>query len=389
MLSGCVRKRCRDRPDVCRQSPEASLGTLALPLNVAELPLAYGAPVARGVIRSQPEDFQVDEELSFTPTGRGEHAFVRIRKTGTNTAWLARRLAKFAGVPQRDVGYAGLKDRHAIAEQWFSIGLGGRAEPDWHALQDPQLTILEVTRSDRKLRRGAVRRNRFHIRIRDLAADRRQLAERLTALGSDGVPNYFGEQRFGREGANVRRAQAMFDGSLRGMQRDKRSLYLSAARSQLFNAVLARRVSDGSWDRLQRGDVCLRDGRRGVFSVEAVDDELVKRMASQEIHVTGPLWGKGPSLARGAIADLEAEVAAEWETLRRGLEAAGLDQERRALRCRIEGLEWTHGAGTLELCFSLSAGCYATAVLREVLDYWIGVDTAAGRAENRPSHEPR
>lgn len=333
------------------------------------LPYAYGGPCARGLLRHDAEDFRVEEHLSFEITGSGEHVLLKIRKRGENTRWVTRQLARLAGVPERDVGYAGLKDRNAVTTQWFSVGLAGRPEPDWEALATDSIEVLEVVRHHRKLRPGAIRENRFHLVIRDLTGDSDALAEQLMRLRLEGAPNYFGEQRFGHDAENLDRARDLFSGKLRVRDRKLRGIYLSAARSWIFNAVLAARVEDGSWNRPLGGDAMGLDGRRAVFRAETVDETLRQRVAAQEIHPTGPLWGSGELMSAGDVRRLEDRVAAENTELVQGLTRVGMEQERRPLRASIRDLEWQFGCRELELSFGLSSGSYATVLVRELVDY--------------------
>lgn len=330
-----------------------------------ELPWAHGGPPLNARFKVEVEDFQVEELLAFEPTGAGEHAFLRIEKRGANTAWIAGRLARIAGVPPVAVGYAGLKDRHGVALQHFTVHLGRRPEPDWSPLAADGARVLQATRHQRKLPRGALAGNRFRIVLREVGGDVDAARARLAAIAADGVPNYFGEQRFGRGGGNVEAARAMFGG--RRVDRAQRSILLSAARSQLYNQVLARRVLDGSWNQAVEGDVFQLDGRGSVFGPEPLDEVLRRRVAAGEIHPTGPLWGAGALRSAAAVAGLEAGVAAAEPELATGLVAAGLGQERRALRLRVQalGVDWPV-AGQLALAFELPAGTYATVVLREL-----------------------
>ncbi len=335
----------------------------------APYPYAWGGPTARGRLREQPEDFQVDECLPFQPSGGGEHVLVKIRKRGENTLWVARRLARVAGVAERDVGYAGLKDRHAVTSQWFSVGLAGKPEPDWSAVGSESIEVLESARHNRKLRPGAAAGNRFRLRVRGIDGDGGGLDERLEQVRGAGVPNYFGEQRFGHDGDNLAQARALFGGTLRVRDRKLRGIYLSAARAWIFNAVLAERVSAGSWNRALAGDVMNLDARRAVFATEMPDDELRGRIQRLEIHPTGPLWGRGTSMAGGEAALCEQRIAQYNGDLTAGLERAGLEQERRALRVRVGDLQWARDGDTLELAFTLPSGSFATVVVREIVDY--------------------
>ncbi|MDG4553298.1 MAG: tRNA pseudouridine(13) synthase TruD [Candidatus Competibacter sp.] len=345
-------------------------------LDPATLPHAYGPPRSSGRLRAAPEDFRVREELDFAPDGAGEHVWLWVRKRGANTDWVARQLARRAGVPPSAVSYAGLKDRHAVTEQWFSIHLPGQADPDWSAGPDADFTVLKALRHSRKLRRGALRGNAFRIVARELNGDPTELTARFERIAATGVPNYFGEQRFGREGGNLERAAAMLEGREKVRDRQQRGLYLSAARSALFNAVLARRVAEGSWNRALPGEVLMLAGSHSIFAIEEADDAIRQRLAAFDLHPTGPLWGVGELSSAGAARDLETAVVAARPLFRDGLAAAGLKQERRALRlmARDATLEWSE-PGVAVLSFRLPAGAYATAVLRE----WIEPDIAPAR----------
>ena len=335
-------------------------------------PFAYGGPPCRGVIRSVPEDFRVDEIPSVTPDGQGEHLLLHIEKRGSNTDWVAGLLARHAGVPRGDVSYAGLKDRHAVTRQWFSVRLAGRDEPRWEALEGPDLRVIERARHSRKLRTGALRGNRFDILIRSLDGDRESLAQRLEAIREGGIPNYFGEQRFGRQGSNLRSAEALFAGRLGRVSRQKRGLYISAARSMLFNCVLAERVSLGNWNRPLDGERLILDGSRSSFVAERVDDEIQRRFFAWDVHTSGPLWGSGTLGPCGEAAAVEEEALAPFAVWREGLERLRLEMERRPLRARAEGLTWTETAEGLRLGFALPRGSYATAVLRELISWQPG-----------------
>ena len=339
------------------------------------LPYGYGAPPARGVLRATAEDFQVEEDLGFAPSGDGEHVLVLIRKRDANTDWVAKRIVRLAGVRPVAVSFAGLKDRTAVASQWFSVHLPGRHDPDWTALNDAQVQVLTVSRHHRKLRRGALRGNRFVLVIRQTEGQHEAVDERLRQLGAHGVPAYFGAQRFGREGGNVERALAMFAGTR--VSRHQRSLLLSAARSWLFNKVLAERVRRGDWNRLLPGDIAMLDGSHSVFEVAEPDDELQQRCARLDLHPSGPLWGRGAPATTGVALTLEQAALADEEPLRNGLEAAGLEQQRRALRHCVRELQWQWlDQKTLRVQFFLDRGNYATSVMREVLTDCAPVDAS-------------
>lgn len=334
---------------------------------VAALPGAHGPPPVSGLIKRRPEDFQVGEVLGFEPSGAGEHVFLEVEKRGLNTERVAHELARFADVRPGDVGYAGLKDRNAVTRQFFTVHMPGRPDPNWSALALEGAAVLASARHHRKLRRGALRGNRFRIAVRGARGDRHALAARVEALRRLGVPNYFGPQRFGRGGDNVRQAELLFAGEGGRVPRHRRGIYLSAARSQLFNAVLARRVSDGTWDRGLDGEIYRLDGSRAVFGPEPPSAEIERRLQAHDIHPTGPLWGRGPLSTAGDCRALETEVLDPFGPLRRGLERFGLKQERRALRVTVQALEFALDGNDLALEFALEPGAYATVVLRELV----------------------
>ncbi|MBY6203733.1 tRNA pseudouridine(13) synthase TruD [Halomonas denitrificans] len=334
-----------------------------------ESPRAWGGPVGRGAIRTEPEDFRVIEDPGYAPSGSGEHLWLDVEKREANTMDVARRLADHAGVSLRSVGFAGLKDRNAVTRQPFTIQLPGRDDPDVAAWSDDTLRVLSVTRHSRKIQRGRLAGNAFELVVRNVDGDRDAVERRLASIREGGVPNGFGEQRFG--GNNVARAYRLFRGELRRKpSRAKRGFYLSAARSLIFNRVLEARILDASWNQARAGELLMLDGSRSVFAAEAIDAELEARVAGQDVHPTGPMAGEGGPVPTGEAAALEAAVFEEYAELVTGLQRFGLSGERRPLRMRVLDLSWTWPApDVLALSFRLRPGCYATAVLREVLEY--------------------
>jgi len=325
-----------------------------------------GIATASGRVRSQPEDFAVVEIPGFELSGDGEHDFLRIEKTNANTNWVARGLARHANVPVRDVGFAGMKDRHAVTCQWFSVRRPGGAKADWGQLDLQGVAILDVARHNRKLRRGAHKGNRFELLVRAISDPDSTLEKRLKKIGALGVPNYFGEQRFGRNGGNINLAQSFFEG--RRMPREQRSIALSSARSLIFNNVLSARVGAGDWDTLTAGDVANLDGSGSVFPVPVMDEEISQRCREFDLHPSGVLWGKGAPTTGGEPGALECEIAAKEKLLMAGLERH-TDEGRRALRLVVRDLEWEIVNDNLCLRFSLTRGGFATAVLRELICY--------------------
>ncbi|MEN5118348.1 tRNA pseudouridine(13) synthase TruD [Luteimonas sp. TWI662] len=344
-------------------------------MSTPALPRAHGQAALSATIRQDAEDFRVDELDAFAPSGSGEHLLLTIEKRGMNTAFVARLLAQWAGVDERAVGYAGLKDRHALTTQRFTVQLPGREDPDIAALEamgegaGQGLRVLATSRHARKLPRGALAGNRFALTLRDVAGDRATIESRLRAIAAEGVPNYFGEQRFGHGGGNVDKALAFFAAPRRRLGREQRALLLSSARSALFNQVLAARVTAGTWATGCEGEVWMLDGSRSLFGPEPWSEALAVRAAAHDIHPTGPLWGRGETRAVGAAREIEMAALADARAraLREGLERAGLSQERRATRLLPGTLAWAwQGEAVLQLAFALPPGCYATAVLAEL-----------------------
>ncbi|WP_455234902.1 tRNA pseudouridine(13) synthase TruD [Thiogranum longum] len=334
-----------------------------------ELPYAWGGPVGSGSIRAYPEDFQVVEVPLVSPAGEGEHCWLYVKKRNSNTEWVARQLARFAGVAPSAVSYAGLKDRNAVTEQWFSVHLPGLPDPDWKALVGDEFQVLEWSRHQRKLKRGALSGNRFVLRIRDVQAPRDAIETRCRQLASGGFPNCFGPQRFGRKGANLELAAKLFRFPKRRLPRHQRSIGLSAVRSALFNRLLAQRIRDASWNTALAGDVLQLDGKSACFVSERPDALIEQRIKAMELHPTGPLCGDGEVLVKGEAAQFEAGQLAPYREWIEGLKKFRVEAARRALRAVPAGLEWRYeGHDSWELRFFLPSGCYATAVLREVFE---------------------
>ena len=327
-------------------------------------PRAVEGPRARATLRQSPEDFVVEERLGFQPSGAGEHVLLRVRKRAANTAWVARALATLAGSKPQDVGFAGLKDRHAVAVQWFTVPGRHRPAAQWAGVEGEGFEVLEAHPHARKLPRGALAGNHFTLWLRDVVGDRGSVESRFAAAAADGVPNAFGPQRFGRALSNLESLRTLPAG------RVPARFVLSAARSLVFNAVLAERVRERTWNRLLVGERANLDGRNSVFSVKALDDELPRRVAALDVHPTGPLWGRGDSGVGGELAVLEASIAARFPEALAAIEAAGMEAARRPLRVAVRELEldWHDGGATCRVAFALRPGAFATAVIRECVD---------------------
>ena len=307
------------------------------------MPFAYGKPVCESQFRVEPEDFQVREQLGFDLSGDGEHLCLCVEKRNQNTRWVARQIAQALTVQEMDIGFCGMKDRRAVTSQWFSVHTANT--PKQLSLGDG-IEVLALTRHHKKLRRGVHGANDFVIRLRDVVGDRGDIEDRLQKIALQGVPNYFGEQRFGINGGNLIEAEKLLarisqppGKRRRGRNSQQRGgIYLSAARSYLFNQVLARRVADDTW--------------HTPFTDEGTPE--------------GPLWGRGRSRAGAAVRALEEAVLAGWNDWCHSLEFSGLQQERRVLVLLPEDFRWQWLGNHLELAFSLPSGGYATSVLREV-----------------------
>lgn len=328
---------------------------------------AYGAPIGHAIVRARPEDFIVREWLGYEPDGEGDHLLLRVRKRGANTMWVAKQLARIGKLHPKDIGFAGLKDRDAVAEQWFSVPRRSAVNDEWRGVGSDEFEIIDCVPHRRKLKRGALRGNEFVLQLREFQGDTAQLETRLKLLQRHGTPNYFGPQRFGREGHNLAVAEAWFTNDREPADRFERGFAISAARSAIFNAVLARRVETGTWDRLLLGDLANLDGSNSHFAVADVDETLIRRCEELDIHPTGPLW-HGASTAAGAIAELEQHIAQALDGFAGGLATVGLEPERRALRMRVADLSWSIADGNVALAFRLGRGCFATAVLHELID---------------------
>jgi tRNA pseudouridine13 synthase len=331
-------------------------------------PRAHGAPCGQAVLKATAEDFQVDEVLDIELSGAGEHLWLWVEKRGLNTEDAARRLARAAGVPIRLISYAGLKDRQALTRQWFSLHLPGKHDPDLSVAQDDTLAILKQVRHSRKLQRGAHAANGFTLRLTQLKADQAALDQRLQTIRAQGIPNYYGAQRFGFEGGNVAHARHFAERGELPDKRNVRSRVLSAARSFVFNRVLAERVAAGTWNQALPGDLLAFTDSRSFFAAGEAEC-LDPRLAELDLHPTGPLWGDGASPAQGGTFALEQRIAAAEPQLTAWLAQADMAHERRILRLPISGLTWHYPEpDILQLEFVLPAGCFATALVREIVE---------------------
>lgn len=345
---------------------------------IPEWPWSLGAPGAEGIIRKSPDDFVVEEIPRVQPAGSGSHLWLWVEKRAANTEWVARELARAAGCAQRDVGYAGLKDRHAVSRQWFSLPVAANTQESLENACIGDVRILASSLHTRKLKRGTLDGNRFRLRIRDFRGDEDQTVERLQRIRATGMPNYFGPQRFGNRGQNVEQGYRLLSDNAH-LPRHKKSIYLSAIRSFLFNQVLAERVSRGDWNRIIAGELAMLDGTQSIFPCENPGADIEDRAERLDIHPTGPMPGEKGVWPTGLALEVERAVLDNWPQLAGVLLAQRVQADRRSLRLYPAELEWTFGDGELVLTFVLPPGSYATTVLREILVF----DDAGRSREHR------
>lgn len=328
-------------------------------------------PIQTGMIKSRPEDFIVREKLGYEILGEGEHIYLWVRKEGLNTAYLAEQIAKFAQLPLRAVSYAGRKDKHAITEQWFGVHKPGKAEYDWDKLAVPGATVLKAIRHNKKLRTGVLKGNQFELVIREISASD-GIEERLKSISENGVPNYFGPQRFGDThydpcGSNLALAEKMMLGeNIRN--RNKRSMAISALRSWLFNEYVSARIENNCYQHPLAGDVMQLSGSASFFNADEIDETILQRLNSRDIQISAPMWGAGKLASQLAAADFENKLAFEHPLVSKTLTDLGLKQERRPISLFPQDMLWKIDNSQLNVSFTLPAGAFATSVLREVVN---------------------
>ncbi len=334
----------------------------------------YGKPESTGLLRSQISDFKVFEQLPFSPCLEGEHLFIHIRKTGANTVFVARELAKYFSVKEQLVSYAGLKDRFAITEQWFGVHVPGKTVYDLSDLNIEGVDVISYARHNKKLRIGALTGNRFELILRDVT-ELDALKLRWKKIVEQGVPNYFGEQRFGINGGNLDKALALFSGT-KVKDKKKRGMYLSAARSHVFNSIISERIEQKMYNQVHAGDVLMLSGTQSVFHLDEVDDVIEKRFKDHDVDITASMWGAGELMTSGEPQVLEQLIAEKNNEFCQGLPRFGLKQERRRIRLSISETDISiidnaedEFNSTVKISFFLPAGCYATTILRELIDY--------------------
>ena len=311
-------------------------------MSLPDLHRANSRPLMEGVIKLEPEDFAVEELLDLELAGSGEHLYLFVEKTGQNTEYVAKQLAKLFNVRAMDVGFSGLKDRWAVTRQWFSVYVRNQSFEDLSLDTIEGVSLIKSGRHSRKLRRGEHRANAFRITVRELS-DPLSLVDSLADIKSRGYPNYFGVQRFGRESQNLERAQQWFKGEIKA-SRSQRSFYLSAARSYLFNIMLSEKVKDGTW-----------------------------------LEGSGPLYGDPVEDVEPMTSEEEAFFE-RFPELVAGLHKNRMTLARRPYRMRAENLTWEVKDDLLVLSFELGTGAFATSLLAE----FVAVEDGSARYKSNP-----
>jgi len=376
-------------------SGSSEYGSATESANLSQLNYAFGKPEVTGVYKVIPEDFIVEEQVAFELSGEGEHLWCWVEKKNENTDWVSQQLAKWAGVSPSKVGVAGQKDRHAVTRQWFSIQLPGQNNPKLADFNVDNVRLLKMVRHQRKLQTGGLSGNRFTLTIRHIHGENADLIttlqSRLNLIKTAGVPNYFGEQRFGIHGRNIKQGIKLLAGELPKVKRNQKSMYLSAIRSWMFNVLLSERLANSNWNQLLPGDVLQLEGSNKWF-LEDGSADLESRLALLDLHPTGALYGKGTLPTQHEALAVENKIAALFSEWIAGLQNYGVQQDRRALRVVPLYFEWqwlssTGGSSNeltkafnkltedhrwqtnpvLQVSFTLRPGSYATMVMRELL----------------------
>ncbi len=346
----------------------------------------YQALNISATIKSQPEDFIVEENMDIGFSGDGEHCWLYVKKRECNTDWVAQQLAKYCKVKKLAVSYAGLKDRHAVTSQWFSVQLPGKPTPDWATFEsffsanasavksNETIQVVKNFRHNRKLQRGALKSNNFKMTLRELSDSSedafKSLAKRCAEIAEKGVPNYFGPQRFGRAYNNLEQAEKLFLKPHHKIAKHKRSLYLSAARSWMFNVILSERIKQNIWDIRLPGDVFMLDGKSACFvddvNAKIDQNEIDQRLVRNKVHPTVILWGEGDAMTTSQAGELESKIINQFPIYRDGLIAARLQSKRRSCRVVPANLECSQREDNFIISFTLPPGSYATMVLAEI-----------------------
>ncbi|HDR2375888.1 TPA: tRNA pseudouridine(13) synthase TruD [Enterobacter asburiae] len=329
----------------------------------------HGKPQGTGVLKASPEDFLVVEDLGFEPDGEGEHILVRILKNGCNTRFVADALAKFLKIHVREVSFAGQKDKHAVTEQWLCARVPGNTMPDLGKFELEGCKVLEFARHKRKLRLGALKGNDFTLVLREVS-HREDVEKRLNAISERGVPNYFGAQRFGIGGSNLQGALRWAQSDAPVRDRNKRSFWLSAARSALFNQIVSERLKKPDANQVVVGDALQLAGRGSWFVATAEEmADVQSRVDAKALMITAALPGTGDWGTQGDALAAEQSAVADAPELQSLLVREKVEAARRAMLLYPQQLSWNWwDDATVELRFWLPAGSFATSVVRELIN---------------------
>ncbi|WED43910.1 tRNA pseudouridine(13) synthase TruD [Legionella cardiaca] len=327
---------------------------------------AYGAPAGSGKIKASPEDFRVNEILGFNLSGEGEHLYLQVEKKGLNTEELVKALARDLGRPAKTISYAGLKDKGAITTQWLSIHCPGEEINSPLLLQGEGWHVVQHQRHAKKLRTGALAANEFSLVIRNIS-DSEDVETRLQKIYRNGIPNYFGAQRFGYENQNLVKAEKLLLGGDKVRNHFLRGLYYSAARSFLFNQILSQRVQTETWNKAVAGDVMQLAGTNSIFAIDEPDEVIIKRVSEFDISPAAPLWGRGEERVSKQALIRQRQALSEYESWCDALEKHGLERSYRSLILKVENMKWDWQGNLLHLSFRLPSGSYATSVVRELM----------------------
>ena len=336
----------------------------------APLIYPYGRPLLKGRLKLTAEDFLVDEVLGFEPAGEGEHLFIQVEKSNLTTHELIEWVAKDAGIKPRDVGYSGLKDKIAVTRQWLSLHLPGKIH-NAVSLKADDYVILRQVWHDRKLRPGTHRFNHFDVLIREVVDPDSKTIEQIESMKSFGMANYFGQQRFGAAADNVQRALQVFASTRKSsrLSRNKKSLYLSALRSELFNQILSKRIERGIWRQPLEGDVFMLSGSQSIFQ-DALNDEILERYRNFDISSTASLYGNGAVKLDGLALEIEQQVFAEHQDVYKCLSEQGAKRQMRVLRHIVKDFSFDYQSDKQQLRIkaTLPRGSYFTSLLDHFID---------------------
>ncbi len=334
----------------------------------------YGKAEVTGRLKTFAADFTVDEELGFEPTGEGEHLFLQIEKVGLTTRELIERVATDFSINARDIGYSGLKDKIAVSRQWLSLHLPGQVNVISMPIPDGYIILNQVWHN-KKLRPGSHSSNRFEVLLRDVSGMNDVTCRQIESIRRLGMANYFGQQRFGSGSDNVRQALRVFANArkARKLSRNRKSLYLSALRSELFNQILSKRIEANIWQEPVEGDCFMLAGSRSVFQ-ETLDEEIFTRYREFDISSTASLYGIGANMHGDRALEIEKQVYRDNPEICRYLSEQNVSRQMRAIRVDVKEFTFDYDADKklLKVRAILPRGCFFTTLLDHFVDTFLG-----------------